>query len=145
MSKMSKKFYKCQNFSKCPKFSKNFKNFQNVQNFQKVQNFIFFVIFGRNCSCPITRDCAFVYTNLFGPIVCLSIYYASSLVFPKICKCDKVSRDKKANDAFSICRHIPKQQFVYFLLSLQFFPVYPALHMHSEPFTPSLQIPCTQD
>ena len=32
---------------------------------QNVQNFIFFMIFGHNCSCPITRDCAFVYTNLF--------------------------------------------------------------------------------
>ena len=28
-------------------------------------HFIFFMIFGHNCSCPITRDCAFVYTNLF--------------------------------------------------------------------------------
>ena len=28
-------------------------------------------IFGHNCSCPITRDCAFVYTNLFADDVVL--------------------------------------------------------------------------
>ena len=43
------------------------KIFKNVKN---VQNFFFFMIFGHNCSCPITRDCAFVYTNLF---VCAAI------------------------------------------------------------------------
>ena len=49
------------------------KIFKNVQNFQKCQifknvkcpKFHFFHDFGHNCSCPITRDCAFVYTNLF--------------------------------------------------------------------------------
>ena len=51
---MSKIFKNVQNFHKC-------QIFKNVQN---VQNFIVFMIFGHNCSCPITRDCAFVYTNL---------------------------------------------------------------------------------
>ena len=43
-----------QNFQKCPKFS-------NFQKCPKCPKFHFFMIFGHNCSCPITRDCFRVY------------------------------------------------------------------------------------
>ena len=38
------------------------------------------MIFGHNCSCPITRDCAFVYTNLFFSFLKLCFNDASTMV-----------------------------------------------------------------
>ena len=72
---MSKIFKNVQNFQKC----------QIFKNVQIVQNFIFLMIFGHNCSCPITRDCAFVYTNLFSWLLLFIIqsyffsFYSDSL------------------------------------------------------------------
>ena len=58
-------------------------------------HFTFFMIFGHNCSSPITRDCAFVYTNLFVCMCMSQVCFCQSFSIG-VCLCD-------TNTAISVC------------------------------------------
>ena len=62
-----------------------------------------FMIFGHNCSCPITRDCSVVYTNLFvmdkSCLMVISNYefQTRSLTAPYSHKISQISQMKNGN------------------------------------------------